>query len=628
MMTGDAPLAVDLALFFIDPDGDALTADAVSSNPAVATAEVSGSILTITALTAGTTTISVTVTDPGGLSVTGRVELIVSISIADVPETLSIKMEDGTATVTLPDGHTLNSTDPEIVTVMADSAAEANVWVVTAVAAGDADVEVLDASATVAKTIAVTVSPAPISIPTTIELQKSGEDAEPSEEFELPSGHTLQTADSSKVNVVRTGATGEGNQWRITARGKTAPKSVDVFVNDANNDYVQKIAVTVLNSLPVRTTTLPSRSLLGLEMVNIMDAGEQGPTSYDDGALYDPMIESRVLYKTGFGDLGRFYTDADGDPLSFAIEVAAPHTGLILFKLNDEERLHTAGAAGPAGHVSYADILTERVDRPIGVNIYAHDGDDRSEKAVPFELRNEKPIPRNDGHGETPITGNQAYLLTQLQEPGFFRNERYGNRTGVDHIFKFGHSTKLEGGARVLGFTFAHDFLEDLVRDGFSIGDNDDNADNEFVLDADDHLYGVSGTDFASATTVDTDLTDGDSRTLVLGRYVPEELGSIFYDVEIDGPITQSGDDEATIANFVRGNVESGIVAALDPDSAYPEIKFRFNSVRTGTLTITFGVWADADGDGPKTADWETESRRIDFTIIGCTSVETIADCP
>ena len=60
----------------------------------------------------------------------------------------------------------------------------------------------------------------------------------------------------------------------------------------------------------------------------------------------------------------------------------------------------------------------------------------------------------------------------------------------------------------------------------------------------------------------------------------------------------------------------------------YPEIKFRFNSDGTGMLTVTFGVWADEDGDGPKTPGWQTESRRVDFEIIGCTSVDKIENCP
>ena len=162
------------------------------------------------------------------------------------------------------------------------------------------------------------------------------------------------------------------------------------------------------------------------------------------------------LNTNGLGDLSRFYTDADGDPLSFEIQVAAPHVGLILLKTNDKGFLYNALAgtsdASPAvQHVVYADILTERIDRPIEIYIYAYDGEDTSEESVPFELRNEKPIPRNHMHDIAAvdtdiIAGNQAYLLTQLQEPGFFRNESYGNRTGVDHIFQFGHATKMVGG--------------------------------------------------------------------------------------------------------------------------------------------------------------------------------------
>jgi hypothetical protein len=538
-MTGTDPLVVNLSLFFTDADDDELTfSDPVSMDPAVATVELSDSTLTITVVAAGMSTISVTATDPGDLSITGSLELTVS--------------------------------DPSI------------------------------------------------SIPSTINLQKSGIDAEPSVEFELPSGYTLQTANSSKVNVVRTGATGRGNEWRITARAKT--DSVDVFVNDENNDYAQTIAVTVLNSLPVRTDVQPSKALLPLTLVEV------GPTEYLDGALYDPPITSRVLYQTadaanqGLGDLTTFYTDADGDPLSFEIEVAAPHTGLILFKLNKGLL-----RKGTTNHVLYADILTERIDRPIGIDIYAHDGEDTSEASVPFELRNEKPIPRNDMHSGDQIAGNQAYLLTQLQEPGFFRNESYGNRTGVDHIFQFGHATKMVGTGRVYGFTFAHDFLEKLAEDGFTISDDDGHT-----LDADDHLYGVG---------------DDDQFIRVLdGRPTtnPTSVGTIFYSVELDGPITQSGNDEADIDNFVKGSAETadaGATLTVPTESTFPEIKFRFNSAGTGMLKITFGVWADRDGlDDSSTADvienpiapkWQTETRQVDFRIIGCTSsVDTIMDCP
>ena len=549
MMTGDDPLDKDLSMYFSDADGDELTfSNPTSTDTAVATVTSEGSTLTITAVEAGTSTLSLTATDPDGLSATGSLELTVSAPSSSIPTTLDLSVGDVVA-------------------------------------------------------------------PRTHELQ-------------LPDGYSLQTADSSKVNAVRTGATGEGNQWRLTARAKTTtPPSVTVYVNDGNNDEHQQIAVTVLNSPPLRNDEDASLALLDLGMADIMfeQTGE-----YSDGALYDPAIEQRILYRTGtdstgngLGVLSRFYTDADGDPLSFSIEVRTPHVGLILFKSNSDGFLFTmtdtADTPGSPVHVVYADILTERIDRPIGLDISANDGEATSEEAVYFELRNEKPIPRDDGQVDPSTVdaahaGNPAYLLTQLQEPGFFREESYGNRTGVDHIFKFGHSTKMVGSNAVLGFTFAHDFLEKLVEDGFSIGIEAGGS-----VGADDHRFSVGG-------TVSDIAPEGKVR---LGEYPATVLGSIYYDVEVSGPITQSGADEATIANFVQGNVETdpGTPASLE-DGVYPEVKFRFNSVGTGTLTITFGVWADRDGIDPIAPGWQAETRRIDFKIIGCTSVGTIKDCP
>ena len=72
--------------------------------------------------------------------------------------------------------------------------------------------------------------------------------------------------------MVRTGATGKGNEWRLTARAKTKKDApVDVYVNNEQNTLVTTIAVTVLNSLPTRTTTDPSKALLDLTMVDILD---------------------------------------------------------------------------------------------------------------------------------------------------------------------------------------------------------------------------------------------------------------------------------------------------------------------------------------------------------------------
>ena len=58
---------VDVASHFTDPDGDALSYMATSSNPSVATVTVAGSVITVTAVARGEADVAVTARDPGGL---------------------------------------------------------------------------------------------------------------------------------------------------------------------------------------------------------------------------------------------------------------------------------------------------------------------------------------------------------------------------------------------------------------------------------------------------------------------------------------------------------------------------------------------------------------------------------
>ena len=64
----ERPLDLDVVWHFRDPDGDRLTYTATSNDPGVATVEVSGSVVSFTAVSSGVTTVGVTATDPGGLS--------------------------------------------------------------------------------------------------------------------------------------------------------------------------------------------------------------------------------------------------------------------------------------------------------------------------------------------------------------------------------------------------------------------------------------------------------------------------------------------------------------------------------------------------------------------------------
>ena len=75
---GEDPRTVDVSTNFVDADGDALTYAATSSRTSAVRVNVSGSLVTLTPVSAGTATITVTATDSPGLSATQRFEVSVS----------------------------------------------------------------------------------------------------------------------------------------------------------------------------------------------------------------------------------------------------------------------------------------------------------------------------------------------------------------------------------------------------------------------------------------------------------------------------------------------------------------------------------------------------------------------
>ena len=196
---------VDLSEAFSDPEGKTLTFTATPKDKAIATATVKGTTLTVTGVKVGSTTVAVTATDPGKLSV--RQSLTVTVTEAppepEPPVTIDdVKMNyptleitptatDKTAEIELPAGYTLISLNEDKVTVdekaattsaatsvkwAAATANAANVWVLTAVAEGLAVVDVLDESESVAHTIRVTVTADPPPDPVAPEITEMLED--------------------------------------------------------------------------------------------------------------------------------------------------------------------------------------------------------------------------------------------------------------------------------------------------------------------------------------------------------------------------------------------------------------------------------------------------------------------
>ncbi len=171
---------VNVAGYFTDPDRDALTYTAASSDVEIASVAVAGSVATVTGVAAGSATVTVTATDAGGLS--AQQSFAVTVTVPNrTPEAVgkiedldiyvdSVAELDVAAYFTDPDGDDLAyeaaSSDTTRVTVSVSG----SVVAVTGVAVGSATVTVTatDAeglSASASQTIRVTSeAPSPVII--------------------------------------------------------------------------------------------------------------------------------------------------------------------------------------------------------------------------------------------------------------------------------------------------------------------------------------------------------------------------------------------------------------------------------------------------------------------------------
>ena len=173
----DPAAAVDVGGAFRDPDGDALTYGAVSSAPSVAAVAAAGARLTVTALAEGTAVVTVTATDPGGLSASRSFTVTVGPPANRPPEPvgvlgpLTVALDDPAVPVELagafrdPDGDELAygavSSAPSVAAVAAAAAAGARLTV-TALAEGTAVVTVTatdPGGLSATQSFTVTVSP-------------------------------------------------------------------------------------------------------------------------------------------------------------------------------------------------------------------------------------------------------------------------------------------------------------------------------------------------------------------------------------------------------------------------------------------------------------------------------------
>ena len=135
MTVGDAAVMRDASAAFTEADGDAVTYDATSSNTDAATVSVSGSMISIMAVAAGDSTVSVTASDKDGTS--DAVTFMVTVEAANsdpmamgtIPAVMI--MVDETSDVTLGDYFSDADGDPLMYTQMSSNSAVATAMIAT-----------------------------------------------------------------------------------------------------------------------------------------------------------------------------------------------------------------------------------------------------------------------------------------------------------------------------------------------------------------------------------------------------------------------------------------------------------------------------------------------------------------
>ena len=303
----DRALAISLDGIFQDPDNDELTYGASSSAVSVATVSVTGSMLSVTPLSAGTAVVTVTATDVDG-SNTGATQAF-EVRVANrAPEpvgtlpALLLRVSDAAWRVNVsgafedPDGDALTygalSSDESVATV---SVAGSTVWV-TPVSAGESSMTVTAADEGGLRgeqPFAVTVvNQPPVAVGSlprlSLEVSEGAAFVDVSGAFRDPEGDALTyEASSSAVTVVAVAMAGGVVEVTPLSRGTATVAVTATDLAGSNTPAVQRFGVSA----------------------NGGGGGGGGVVDYDADA--DGLIEVRTLAQL---DAMRHDLDGDGAP--------------------------------------------------------------------------------------------------------------------------------------------------------------------------------------------------------------------------------------------------------------------------------------------------------------------------
>ena len=329
---------VNVAGYFTDPDGDALTFTATVSNAQTASVAVSGSVVTVSAVARGVATVTVTATDSGGLSAQQSFEVTVPnqapVATGTVPaQTVFVgdtARVDMAAYFNDPDGDALAYSAASSNAAAVSASVAESVVLISAIAAGTATITITatDPDGLSAQhSLEVTVpnrAPEPVGSLAAQTLAVGQTVAvEVSPYFADPDGDSLSyTAASTDTAVASATVAGGVVTVEAIARGIA---SVTVTATDPGGlSTDQSFEVTVPNQAPVVRDSIESRTL---------GVGEIESWSGPD-LFRDPDGDS-LTYAAGSSDLEVVRPWVTDDVL--LIQGLSPGTATVTFRALDPE---------------------------------------------------------------------------------------------------------------------------------------------------------------------------------------------------------------------------------------------------------------------------------------------------
>ena len=336
LTAGESSTDVDASIYFADPDGDPLSYTAVSEDTDLATVSVSNTVLTITPVADGATTVTVTASD-SSLSATQTIAIIVvqPNRAPVVLETIApITLTVGANAITLdvadkfldPAGDVLTYSAQSADTGVATVAVASSTIIITPVAEGGTtvvvtaqDSEGLTALQTVTITVTSTPNRAPVPVgvinPITLTAGASSTTVGMADKFFDPDGDTLTyTAVSSNTAVVTVTVSSATLTINPVAAGTA---TVMLIVKDTHGLTVTRNFTVMVNSAPNRAPVV--------------------------ARTVDPVTLTAGNTAAAI-DIADLFSDPDGDPLTYA--AISANTAVVTANMNNSTLTITPVAAG------------------------------------------------------------------------------------------------------------------------------------------------------------------------------------------------------------------------------------------------------------------------------------------